>query len=81
MRTKSNTHYRRPFTPIVFIAFWLAIALPFLYVPLLVTGLVTHYMEAFLLLILLNLVALIIGHQYGDPRHESSDTDSLAPPD
>jgi hypothetical protein len=53
---------RRPLTGL---AFWTAIALPFLYLPLLVTGLETQRMTtAFLLLLGLNVVTLVLGHSY-----------------
>lgn len=47
------------------IAFWLAIALPFLYLPLLVDGFGGRAeMFAFVGLVVLNLVALVVGHEY-----------------
>lgn len=47
-------------------AFWTAITLPFLYLPLLLTGLSTgDRMVAFLGLVSLNVVALVVGHRYG----------------
>lgn len=47
------------------IAFWLAIALPFLYLPLLVGGFEARAeMFAFAGLVVLNLVALVVGHEY-----------------
>ncbi|MFB6310762.1 MAG: hypothetical protein ABEH64_06210 [Salinirussus sp.] len=52
--------------PISGFAFWAAIALPFLHVPLLITGLETARMTAaFMLLLGLNVVALVLGHPYG----------------
>jgi uncharacterized membrane protein len=46
--------------------FWTAIVLPFLYVPLLATGLSTAAETAtFLALLVLNLAALYVGHAYG----------------
>lgn len=51
--------------PLTGLAFWAAIALPFLHLPLLVTGLETTGMAiAFLLLLGLNVVALVLGHSY-----------------
>jgi hypothetical protein len=51
--------------PLTGLAFWAAIALPFLHLPLLVTGLETTRMAiAFLLLLGLNVFALVIGHSY-----------------
>lgn len=47
------------------IGFWTAIALPFLYVPLLATGLGTAPRRvAFVGLLALNVAALIVGHRY-----------------
>lgn len=51
--------------PLTGLAFWAAIALPFLHLPLLVTGLETTRMAiAFLLLLGLNVLALVVGHSY-----------------
>lgn len=51
--------------PFVGLAFWAAIALPFLHLPLLVTGLETTRMTAaFLVLVGVNVLALVIGHGY-----------------
>ena len=49
------------------IAFWCAIALPFLYVPLLfVDGLGTgSHVNAFLALLALHVVAVVVGHRHG----------------
>jgi hypothetical protein len=52
-------------TPLRFVAFWLAVALPFLYVPLLVGGLQGERPTVFVGLLLLNAVALVIGHEHG----------------
>ena len=47
------------------VAFWSAIALPFLHVPLLLYGLeTTAQVSAFLVLLGLNLGALLLGHGY-----------------
>jgi hypothetical protein len=52
--------------PVIGLAFWAAIALPFLHLPLLITGLeTTGLTAAFLLLLGLNVVALIVGQPYG----------------
>lgn len=52
--------------PIKGIAFWTAIVLPFLYLPLLATGLTsTSTVVAFVLLVALNVAALVVGHPYG----------------
>lgn len=51
--------------PLTGFAFWAAIALPFLHLPLLVTGLETSRMTAaFLVLLGLNVVALVVGHSH-----------------
>jgi hypothetical protein len=52
--------------PVTGVAFWAAIALPFLHVPLLLTtGLSTPgTATAFLALLALNVVALLVGHPY-----------------
>ena len=52
--------------PLQFVGFWAAIALPFLYVPLLVeTQLQTTAETAtFLVLISMNVLALVVGHSY-----------------
>lgn len=47
------------------VAFWSAIALPFLYVPLLVTGLeATAQLTAFLTLLALHALAIVGGYRY-----------------
>lgn len=51
--------------PIRGIAFWSAIALPFLYIPLLVSGLGSASTRtAFVALVACNVVALLIGHSH-----------------
>lgn len=51
--------------PIEAIAFWSAIALPFLHVPLLFYGLeTTGQVITFLGLLTMNVVAFIVGHSY-----------------
>lgn len=51
--------------PIQIVAFWTAIALPFLHVPLLLYGLeTTPELYTFFGLVALNLVALFVGHGY-----------------
>jgi len=51
--------------PVRSLAFWTAIALPFLYVPLLLSGLDSGSTRtAFLALVALNAVALFVGHSY-----------------
>lgn len=51
--------------PLRIVAFWGAIMLPFLYVPLLATGLDTVAQTVvFLALLVLNLITLVIGHSH-----------------
>jgi len=50
--------------PVRFVAFWLAVALPFLYLPLLVGGLNGSELTAFGALLAANAVALVVGHGY-----------------
>lgn len=51
--------------PIEAIAFWTAIALPFLYLPLLIVGLESvAELAVFLGLVALNVVAFVVGHRY-----------------
>ena len=50
--------------PLRFLAFWTAVALPFLYLPLLAGGLDGQQFPVFAGLLLLNLVALVLGHEY-----------------
>jgi hypothetical protein len=52
-------------TPVRFVGFWAAIALPFLYLPLLFVGLEGSVARAFLALVGLHTVALMAGHNYG----------------
>jgi hypothetical protein len=51
--------------PLRFVGFWLAVALPFLYVPLLVGGLSGGQLQVFVGLLGLNVLALLFGHSYG----------------
>jgi hypothetical protein len=51
--------------PLRFLAFWAAVALPFLYLPLLVGGLDGQQTTVFVGLLLANAVALVLGHGYG----------------
>ncbi len=46
------------------IAFWTAIALPFSYFPLFTLEMVDLSFRAFLLLVLINVIALVVGHSY-----------------
>ncbi len=57
--------------PIRFVAFWIAVALPFLSLPLLVGGLDGSEPTVFAALLAANVVALVIGHGYrADARDE-----------
>jgi len=51
--------------PLRFIAFWAAVALPFLYVPLLAGGLEGQQAPVFLALLAANAAALVVGHEHG----------------
>ena len=50
--------------PFRFVAFWAAVALPFLYVPLLFGGLQGEQLAAFVGLLGAHLLALVAGHGY-----------------
>lgn len=55
--------------PVRMAGFWSAVALPFLHIPLLATGLDgTADTSAFLVLFVLNVVALYVGHPHGEDR-------------
>jgi len=51
--------------PLQFLAFWTAVTLPFLYLPLLVGGLNGQQATVFVGLLSLNVVALLLGHEHG----------------
>lgn len=51
--------------PLRFVGFWLAVALPFLYLPLLLGGLSGGQTQVFVGLLGLNVLALLVGHSYG----------------
>lgn len=51
--------------PVRFVAFWAAVGLPFVYLPLLLDGLTGGEVLAFMELLCLNVVALVAGHGYG----------------
>lgn len=56
-------------TPVEMVSFWLAVALPFLYLPLLVTGVTTDgELLSVLVLLALNVVALVAGHGHRNER-------------
>ncbi|QIB75191.1 hypothetical protein GL213_04415 [Halogeometricum borinquense] len=50
--------------PIRFVAFWVAVALPFLYLPLLYGGLQGGQATVFASLLVLNVGALLLGHDH-----------------
>lgn len=50
--------------PIRFVAFWLAVALPFLYLPLLYGGLQGGQTTVFGSLVALNTLSLLLGHDH-----------------
>jgi len=51
-------------------AFWIAIFLPFTYVPLLASGFATDHVAAFLVLLASNVVAFVFGHSHNQARAE-----------
>jgi len=56
------------------LAFWTAIALPFLHLPLLATGLESWpTFAAFLVLVALNVLALVVGHPHAADVAEGGD--------
>ncbi|WP_410766790.1 hypothetical protein [Haloferax sp. DFSO60] len=50
--------------PFRFVGFWAAVALPFLYLPLLFNGLGNSEITVFTALVALNVVALVVGHNH-----------------
>jgi ABC-type anion transport system duplicated permease subunit len=50
-----------------FVAFWVATLLPFAYLPLLATGMVTTHGASFAGLLCLNAVAFVVGHSHNRP--------------
>lgn len=63
--TAVATTGRTLLAPIRAVAFWLAVALPFLYLPLLAVGLnQPSVITAFVALLTTNAVALMVGHSY-----------------
>jgi hypothetical protein len=63
---RSRRITRSVLKPVRVLGFWSAVALPFLHIPLLVTGLDgASETLAFLALFALNVVALVLGHSYG----------------
>ena len=62
--TVGATAVRMAIGPIRFVGFWAAVALPFLYVPLLFDGIDGGRALVFLGLLVANVVALVVGHDY-----------------
>ncbi|MEF8814439.1 MAG: hypothetical protein V5A55_11560 [Halovenus sp.] len=55
--------------PVRFVAFWAAVILPFLHLPLLATGLESQAQTlAFIALVTLNVCALVVGQEYGSAQ-------------
>ncbi|WP_229110700.1 hypothetical protein [Halapricum desulfuricans] len=48
-----------------FVGFWTAVVLPFVYLPLLFTGLDGATMDAFLVLLVVHVLSLLLGREYG----------------
>ena len=66
LQSVGDAEYRRVVDPLKGLAFWAAVALPFLHLPLLAAGLDTQgRTTAFVTLLTLNVVALLVGHPYG----------------
>ncbi|WP_435155161.1 hypothetical protein [Haladaptatus sp. DFWS20] len=63
-RNAAETAARKLFTPVQFLSFWTAVALPFGYLPLLYRGDFSSSVEVFALLLVLNVVAMVVGHGY-----------------
>ena len=66
MQSRSLQHGARLVAaPLRFVAFWAAVALPFLYLPLLYGGLSGEETLVFGFLLALNALALVLGHSHG----------------
>ncbi len=63
-RSIAQSAARKLFTPVQFLSFWAAIALPFGYLPLLYRGTLSSSAEVFVPLFVLNLIAIVVGHGY-----------------
>ncbi|SEL49172.1 hypothetical protein SAMN04488691_10589 [Haloferax larsenii] len=61
----NNTGVKLVAAPLRFVGFWTAVALPFLYLPLLHGGLESNELSVFVALVAVNAVALVVGHNYG----------------
>lgn len=65
LQTVVDAESERVVYPLKGVAFWSAVALPFLHLPLLAAGLDTQGRTmAFVVLLTLNVVALLLGHPY-----------------
>lgn len=61
--------YETFFRPIEAVAFWAAVAMPFVYLPLLLTGIDTGSEQiALAALVALHIVALVVGKRYSPKR-------------
>ncbi|WP_327052954.1 hypothetical protein [Halomicrococcus gelatinilyticus] len=58
---------RKLFESVQFLGFWTAIALPFVYLPLLYQGSLSPTSSSFAVIVVLNLVAVFVGHGYDRP--------------
>jgi hypothetical protein len=64
---RSRRVTRSVLKPVRVLGFWSAVALPFLHIPLLLTGLDSGAETfAFLALFAMNVLALVVGHSHGD---------------
>lgn len=71
VRSFLQTARHHVFTPVRAVSFWSAIALPFLYVPLVATGLETEAeLSVFLALLAANVVAIALGHSHSPGRSD-----------
>ena len=69
-RSVLRTASQHVFTPVRAAGFWSAIALPFLYVPLVATGLETEAeLSVFLALLAANVIAIALGHSHSPGSH------------
>ncbi|WP_396611907.1 hypothetical protein ACH9L7_01060 [Haloferax sp. S1W] len=59
-----NTGVKLVAAPLRFVGFWTAVALPFLYLPLLHDGLKSGEITVFVTLVAVNAIALVVGHNY-----------------
>ncbi|WP_266078528.1 hypothetical protein [Haladaptatus caseinilyticus] len=63
-RNVAEAAAQKLFTPVQFLSFWTAVALPFGYVPLLYHGNFSSTAGFLPLLLALNVVAMVVGHGY-----------------